>query len=202
MRETWVGSLGWEEPVEEGTATHSSILALENPQGQRSLVGCSPWGLKDSDTTEWLSTAQHIGGISTKLGVVLQTERRSVSASGLWTRVMRSENPLTSFHNYEIMYKQLLGRMFACMAWSRRGETGERRRWRKQHVRNPLHREPSRCYHHDDNILIISWKRIKLSTFKRELISPTAIGYVHHFLRIFTNVFLKCKWWNEVKNMI
>ena len=81
--------------------------------------------------------------------------------------------------------------MFACMAWSRRGETGERRRWRKQHVRNPLHREPSRCYHHDDNILIISWKRIKLSTFKRELISPTAIGYVHHFLRIFTNIFLK-----------
>ena len=52
MRETWVGSLGWEEPVEEGMATHSSILALENPQGQRSLVGSSPWGLKDSDTTE------------------------------------------------------------------------------------------------------------------------------------------------------
>ena len=52
MWETWVGSLGWEEPVEEGTATHSSILALENPQGQRNLVGCSPWGLKDSDTTE------------------------------------------------------------------------------------------------------------------------------------------------------
>ena len=52
MRETWVGSLGWEEPVEEGTATHSSILALENPQGQRRLVGSSPWGLKDSDTTE------------------------------------------------------------------------------------------------------------------------------------------------------
>ena len=25
---------------------------LENPQGQRSLVGYSPWGLKESDTTE------------------------------------------------------------------------------------------------------------------------------------------------------
>ena len=29
---------------------------LENPHGQRSLVGCSPWGPKESDTTEWLST--------------------------------------------------------------------------------------------------------------------------------------------------
>ena len=27
MRETWVGSLGWEDPLEKGTATHSSILA-------------------------------------------------------------------------------------------------------------------------------------------------------------------------------
>ena len=27
MRETWVQSLGWEDPLEKGTATHSSILA-------------------------------------------------------------------------------------------------------------------------------------------------------------------------------
>ena len=30
---------------------------LENPQGQRSLVGYSPWGHKELDMTEWLSTA-------------------------------------------------------------------------------------------------------------------------------------------------
>ena len=29
---------------------------LENPHGQRSLVGCSPWGHKEMDTTERLST--------------------------------------------------------------------------------------------------------------------------------------------------
>ena len=33
---------------------------LENPHGQRSLLGYSPWGCKESDTTEQLSTAQHI----------------------------------------------------------------------------------------------------------------------------------------------
>ena len=29
---------------------------LENPHGQRNLAGYSPWGLKESDTTERLST--------------------------------------------------------------------------------------------------------------------------------------------------
>ena len=29
---------------------------LENPHGQRSLVNYSPWGCKESDMTEWLST--------------------------------------------------------------------------------------------------------------------------------------------------
>ena len=31
MQETWVRSLGWEDPLEEETATHSSILAWETP---------------------------------------------------------------------------------------------------------------------------------------------------------------------------
>ena len=31
MRETRVRFLGWEDPPEEGMATHSSVLALENP---------------------------------------------------------------------------------------------------------------------------------------------------------------------------
>ena len=33
---------------------------LENPHGQRSLMGYSPWGCKESDTTVQLSTAQHM----------------------------------------------------------------------------------------------------------------------------------------------
>ena len=32
MRETWVRSLGWEDPLEEGVATHSSILAWRSPE--------------------------------------------------------------------------------------------------------------------------------------------------------------------------
>ena len=42
---------------------HGNLLqysCLDNPHGQRSLEGCSPWGHKELDTTERLSTAQHI----------------------------------------------------------------------------------------------------------------------------------------------
>ena len=33
-RETWVQSLGWEDALEEGMATHSSILAWRIPMDQ------------------------------------------------------------------------------------------------------------------------------------------------------------------------
>ena len=53
MQETQVRSLGWEDPLEKGMETHSSTLAGES-HGQRSLVGYSPWGHRESDTTEQL----------------------------------------------------------------------------------------------------------------------------------------------------
>ena len=42
MQETWVLSLGWEDPLEKGMATHSSILAwripwTEEPNGLQSM---------------------------------------------------------------------------------------------------------------------------------------------------------------------
>ena len=51
IQETQVRSLGWEDPLEEGMATHSSILPRKS-HGQRSLGGYSLWGRKESDTTE------------------------------------------------------------------------------------------------------------------------------------------------------
>ena len=35
MRETWVRSLGWEDPLEEGMATYSSILAWRIPMDRQ-----------------------------------------------------------------------------------------------------------------------------------------------------------------------
>ena len=36
MWETWVRSLGWEDPLEEGMANHSSILAWRTPWTEES----------------------------------------------------------------------------------------------------------------------------------------------------------------------
>ena len=47
MQETWVQSLGREDPLEEGMATRSRT---EEPAGN------SPWSHKESDTTERLNT--------------------------------------------------------------------------------------------------------------------------------------------------
>ena len=48
-----VSSLDGEDPLEEGRATHSSILPGES-HGWRSLAGYSPWGYKESDIIERL----------------------------------------------------------------------------------------------------------------------------------------------------
>ena len=46
MQETWVQFPGWEDPLEKGMASHSSILAweipwTEEPGGLQSMVWCS-----------------------------------------------------------------------------------------------------------------------------------------------------------------
>ena len=51
MRETWVWSLDREDPLEKEMATHSSILAWRIPW-EKKMVGYSPRGHKESDTTE------------------------------------------------------------------------------------------------------------------------------------------------------
>ena len=84
MQETWVQPLGWEDPLEKGAATHSSILAWRIPwtipcdfwvgkipwrwacqtssvflpgesHGQKSLAAYSPWDCNESDMTELLT---------------------------------------------------------------------------------------------------------------------------------------------------
>ena len=52
MKETWVQTLGREDPPEKGMATHSIMLPGEF-HGQRRLVGNnSPWGCKELDMTD------------------------------------------------------------------------------------------------------------------------------------------------------
>ena len=50
----WVGKIPWRRA---GQLT--PVFLSGESHGQRSLAGYSPWGHKELDTTEWLSTAQH-----------------------------------------------------------------------------------------------------------------------------------------------
>ena len=58
MQEIWLGLLGWEDPLMEGKATHSSILAWRIPVN-REAWQATVHGVAESDMTEQLSTAQH-----------------------------------------------------------------------------------------------------------------------------------------------
>ena len=57
MWEIWVQVLGWEDSLEEGMATYSSILAWRIPMDRRAW-SATVHGVTESDTTEQLSTAQ------------------------------------------------------------------------------------------------------------------------------------------------
>ena len=59
VQETWVRSLRWEDPLEK-TWQPTPISLLGNSHGQRSLVGCSPWGLQESGTTEQLTLTYYV----------------------------------------------------------------------------------------------------------------------------------------------
>ena len=53
MQETWIRSMSWEDPLQEGMAT--PVFLSGEFHGQRSLVGYSPWGCKELDMTEQLT---------------------------------------------------------------------------------------------------------------------------------------------------
>ena len=55
MQETWVRSLGWEDPLEKEIATHFCTLAWEIPCTEEKGALYSPWGCRELDTTERLN---------------------------------------------------------------------------------------------------------------------------------------------------
>ena len=69
VRESRVQSLGWEDPLEKEMSIHSSILPRKS-HGQRSLEGYSPWGCKESDTTERLHDFTHLLIVLLRLSVI------------------------------------------------------------------------------------------------------------------------------------
>ena len=55
VQETWGSISGLGRSLGEQNSNPLQYSCLENPHGQRSLAGYSPWGHKESDRTEWLT---------------------------------------------------------------------------------------------------------------------------------------------------
>ena len=80
MRETWVQSLGWEDPLEEGMATHSSILAWRIPM-DRGAWRAIPHGVTKSQT-RLSQEPQHSTG--SEAGKSLLSSRREDPRGQAW----------------------------------------------------------------------------------------------------------------------
>ena len=65
----WITKIPWRRAWQP-----TPVFLLENPHGQRSLDGYTPWGCKESDTTEWQHTAQ-LGSQSSALDLALSRKR-------------------------------------------------------------------------------------------------------------------------------
>ena len=81
MQATRVRSLGWDDPLEEGMAPHSSVLAWRIPRAEE--PGYSPWGRKESDTTGQLSVHGYNSVITRACGSFLFLMLIYLAAQGI-----------------------------------------------------------------------------------------------------------------------
>ena len=100
MLETQVQSLGQEDPLEKEMPTHSSTLAWRT-HGGRSLVGYSPWGCKELDTTEqlnnkngWISDGKASAYNAGDLGLIPVWGRAPGEGNGTPLQYSCLENPM------------------------------------------------------------------------------------------------------------
>ena len=109
---------GWEDSPGAGNGNPLKYSCLENPHGERKLAGYSPWGFKESDTTEQLSTTQNTplsfpGGISGKEST-FQCKRHKRHGFNPWVRKIPLEEGMATHSSilvWEIPWTEEPGRL-------------------------------------------------------------------------------------------
>ena len=110
----WVGKLPWRRKWQP-----TPVFLPGKFQGERRLAGYSPWGHKESDTTEWLSTTEWQKRKPEKrkrkpLILIGNTRKAETTLLGLWRNEMRRalkegyERNKGKFQEEEAMYKKTL----------------------------------------------------------------------------------------------
>ena len=99
-----MGDLGWEDPLEEGMAIDSSILAWRIPMDKRSMAGYSLWDRRESDTTKHstASTQQRLANIITyeisTTAKCIQDSLKLSSSKNLWGRGRQLSGLVSGLH--------------------------------------------------------------------------------------------------------
>ena len=114
MQQTWVQSLGWEDPLEKGMASHSSILAWRIPMdrepwwatGDTTPPG-SPRGHKESDATEQLTFSHEINAL-TPVGLPTRGEISDTHLPGAPVYSAQAAEPIGSGNPEEKQIWQVL----------------------------------------------------------------------------------------------
>ena len=97
-----VGSLGWEDPLEEGMATPSPLFLPGESHGQRSLAGYSPWGQKEQDMAEHMHPLYNFSSrVKSSLIVCQQSLLTLVHYRRLYPA---SEFSFSLFHSWELKH--------------------------------------------------------------------------------------------------
>ena len=113
---------------------------LENPHGQRNQAGYSPWGCKESDTTEWLSTRWKWGLWTSVLAMV---GMRSIwDADGEMSRRHRPRIHIEGWSQRYVFQSQEINDNSSCRsAWDlvnrhqTQGRGSKTEPWRTQHFK-------------------------------------------------------------------
>ena len=87
----WVWSLGWEDPLEKGMATHSSILSWEVPWTEKP-GGIQSVGSQSNTQLKWLSTSVRLSGSTHSFWTSLVAQ--TVKNLGTWVRSLGREATL------------------------------------------------------------------------------------------------------------
>ena len=93
MWETWVQSLGWEDPWRR-ECLPTPVFLPGDFHGQSKLAGCSPWGLKELDSTECLSVNLMCMSRTTHQCCQLWVLRKSDLPSYQWKVSLSNTNSL------------------------------------------------------------------------------------------------------------
>ena len=101
MQATWVEKIPWRRKWQP-----TSVFLPGESQGQRSLVGCSPWGHKESDTTEQLHFHFSLSCVGERNGNPLQCSCLENTRDGgaWWAAVHGVEKSWTQMSDFPFTF--------------------------------------------------------------------------------------------------